>query len=569
MTKKEEELEFGDEGKYVYEVSLAEKTNDNYLYVGVEYMKMMEKEKSEVDFLNRIKNKFEEANETEIVELSLSLLAFSRGLINVEQEKFYRYSLHVDLSLSRVLNGEILRLEIERRKERRSDSLYHYWLKLLLWVCAEYLNFPYDVKKKELLGWKDFVLLNHCPHCMSVILNCVLDLLITFVELNKFDPELISILTAPLKEIEIERRNSYEGSNNCKVYEEIDYKEESLDSCYSSLLSYLMKLFTHFISLASPPFPSVSESSVYNPSHLIIGKSESSYDISYPKPFSCTTSGSTFIPIIPFKKIIILIEKLLLVTLTEERGFVTMPLNENFYRHSCLPQVYIMAEEIIDMRDIFFYNLKIFKKYGEEFVVDKSLGALRENCVKSTPKILLLLDNNGNTFQIYLPSVEIKIRYKLENIQKEKEINMGCLYRINDIRKKLNEFDYFKQNEYILYWNNVELKGTDFLSVLGLQHKTWVFDSIFIAFTGHRSSFYYQTLDFIPYKEKYKNVVVNVSEPLLSRLLLQTYEKTNLDKKICNDLSPLPKIESFLNICEYEYSVNSGNKYCTIMYVNK
>jgi hypothetical protein len=72
----------------------------------------------------------------------------------------------------------------------------------------------------------------------------------------------------------------------------------------------------------------------------MISKSEFSYDT--PKPFSCTTSGSTFIPTIPFKKIIILIEKLLLITLTEERGYVTMPLDENSYRHSSLPQVYIL-----------------------------------------------------------------------------------------------------------------------------------------------------------------------------------------------------------------------------------
>jgi hypothetical protein len=96
---------------------------------------------------------------------------------------------------------------------------------------------------------------------VSVILNCILDLLITFVELNKFDAKLISVLTAPLKKTEIERRNSYTDSNDTKMYKEIDLEEKSLESCYSSLLSYIMKLFVYFILFVSPnPPPTTSTS---------------------------------------------------------------------------------------------------------------------------------------------------------------------------------------------------------------------------------------------------------------------------------------------------------------------
>jgi hypothetical protein len=462
-----------------------------------------------------------------------------------------------------------------------------------LWVCAEYLNFPFDPERQKLIGGgNNYTTINHCPHCMSVIFNSILDILIIFIEINKFDIRLINILKKSLKPLERNRRKMYKDYNGEAIYNEELCEEKNIDKCYSLLSTYLLKLLTHFITLTSSVQSSSSSTSSssmsINPNNpfLLINRKKNIYNyVLTPSPFSLSSDSnnmnidrtSLFLPILPFRKLLILLEKVLLNTLTEERGYTTMLSNLNYYRFSSLPQQTLMGKEIINMRDIFVVAPDQIDKYEYEIIVGIERWKFRRECViEINPKILILSDNNGNNFQIHLPGVYIGMK---DEKLKKSLLCVGGLYTIGHICKQLNKHTYFKNRRYELYWKGKKLEDKEFLmSLIGILQDDRVYDGLFLVFLDKKTSFYTYTLDLnnnnnnnMNEKEKMKNVgrkERNIYTSLYTLMSKLNNKNMMMDINSTQMINEEIKISSIsdLDIYIYERNINTTNKYTSLMY---
>jgi hypothetical protein len=461
----------------------------------------------------------------------------------------------IDLRLSRVINNYVLKQETEK-----NDGLFTSYIRILMWVCSEYLNFPYDCKKYG----NNYITINHCPHCMSVILNTVLDLMIIFIELNKFDMELSKILKKSL--IELRKKDINNKNGNCE------------DKCYNLLSTYLLKLISHFITLTSSTQSSSSTSSVGGGDRSTTNTSIDSKKCfllvdtnrqEIPPFFSLDDNNpdksSLFLPIIPFRKLLMLTEKVLLNTLSEECGScITTPTNLNFCCYSSLPQVPIMAKEIIDMR-LPENSLKDLESIFSEGSDEKNRKIFESNCLdERNQRLFLLHDTNGNNFQMRLPGFE-KHFEKFNSF-----MTVGSLYTFDYIHEKLKKYEYFNRKEdFLLYWYGEELsKGKEseqlYVKVNKRQTRS-VYDGLFLVFKSQRTSFYVCTKDFIDYKKEVESFMAE-----LKNRLKPVQESFVLHSLMMNSVSNKHDLDSPNNIFEaylYEWGANTTNKFCSLMFL--
>jgi hypothetical protein len=120
------------------------------------------------------------------------------------------------------------------------------------------------------------------------------------------------------------------------------------------------------------------------------------------------------------------------------------------------------------------------------------------------------------------------------------------------------------------------------MSLLGIEIKkeSFVFDGIFVVFTGRHSLFYLHTIDFIAYHEKFNSYSVMANEKKVRKefwldkifhdLLLMAIRRISppTQSSLTSTTSSMVILQpSYLESYHYECGVNSGNRFFTNMYV--
>jgi hypothetical protein len=529
--------------------------SDMNIYLGLIYFsEEFGKENDLSVLLDLFKNKLENKNKNNIVKYILSLKVLCGGFINVEElkkklvrfEKYteeYIYILEVNLKEARFVNELIL-------KKNKKLEFFDIWVGLLMWVCVEYLNFPYDFEKINRRSKNKYMVILHCPVCMSVTLNSLLDLIITFVELNKFDVELKNLLNTSLGHLK----------NNCHV-------TNSVIDIFSddTLLVYLLKLLTHFSSQTD------TQNTDYLDNFVVVHKDKEEKQL---PPFFTLPSINNennylgcYIPIFPFRKVLVLISKLLFITLTGQGEQSMEPLNLNFHRYSCLPKVTMMAKEEVDMR-CSWDELEVFSEIQDYWVgVEKE--KLLEHSKQIRPEILLISDCEGNNFRVLLPIAFIYSYSKKDNEQGT-AVPIASLYKFSHIIKKLNEFMYFNR-PMKLFWDHEEVnENMCLVTKIGLSVESRVNDGLFLAFTTPRHSFYTHICDFTTFSSYWNDYISKIFRKvvgdvgtMLSVRMLSLFKSLIIESEEKNECGPFREVDYYY----YERNVNCSNKFCTFAYV--